>query len=255
MNNISMSLTKKFVSSKHFFTKHGSLILTLAAEASTIYAVVSAVQATPKALENVKENNAQTKLEIARAAWENYIPTAVALSISLTCVFGAHVFNQKQQKSIIGAYLLLEQSYKEYHQKIVELQGHEFDDKIKTEVAKEKFTKSQIIKSDNDSSCDDLFYDEYSGRYFNSTVENVLLAEYHFNRNFILCGSASLNEFYEFLGIPPVTGGELLGWDLYEGPVNYGYSWVDFDHTFAVNDDGLECYIISIPFPPHLLEY
>ena len=83
----------------------------------------------------------------------------------------------------------------------------------------------------------------------------MILAEYQFNRNFVLCGSASLNEFYEFLGIPKISGGELLGWSIDISESFYGYSWIDFDHTFSVTEDGLECYIISLRFPPHLLEY
>ena len=253
MNDLSASLAKGMKNSKHFFKKHGSLILSLAAGASTIYAVVSAVQATPKALEKIEEENAQSKPEIVQTAWIYYIPTAAAVGISLTCIFGAHILNQKQQKALVGAYLLLEQSYKDYRKKAAELYGDEDDNNIKTEVAKEKFTADEVLKTENGG--DELFYDDYSGRYFNSTVENVILAEYHFNRNFVLCGSTSLNEFYKFLGIPEINGGELLGWDIYEGESFYGYSWIDFDHTFSVTEDGLECYIISFSFPPHLSEY
>lgn len=253
MNNISASLIKGMKNSKHFFKKHGSLILSLAAGASTIYAVVSAVQATPKALEKIEEENAQSKPEIVQTAWIYYIPTAAAVGISLTCIFVAHILNQKQQKALVGAYLLLEQSYKDYRKKAAELYGDEADNNIKTEVAKEKFTADEVLKTE--SGGDELFFDEYSGRYFNSTVENVILAEYQFNRNFALCGNTSLNEFYEFLGIPRISGGELLGWSMDKSESFYGYSWIDFDHTFSVTEDGLECYIISLRFPPHLLEY
>lgn len=253
MNNISTKLTKGLTDSKHFFKKHGSLILSFTAGASTVYAVVSAVQATPKALEKIEEENAQSKSEIVRAAWGCYIPTTAAVGVSLTCIFGAHILNQKQQKALVGAYLLLEQSYKDYRQKAVELYGDEIDNNIKTEVAKEKFTADEVLKTE--SGGDELFFDEYSGRYFNSTVENVILAEYQFNRNFVLRGSASLNEFYKFLGILGISGGELLGWSIDECESFYGYSWIDFDHMFSVTEDGLECYIISLRFPPYLLEY
>lgn len=253
MNNISTKLTKGLTDSKRFFKKHGSLILSLTAGASTIYAVISAVQATPQALEKIEEENAQSKSEIVQAAWAYYLPAIAAVSVSLACIFGAHIFNQKEQKALIGAYLLLEQSYKDYRQKAAELYGDDAEQNIQSAVAKAKLSPNDILESENEPKGEDLFYDAHGGRYFNATVEKAILAEYHFNRNFILRGRASVNEFYTFLGIPEIDGGDVIGWDISVGEGFYGYSWIDFDHVFAVID-GLECYIIYFTFPPHLLE-
>ena len=94
-----------------------------------------------------------------------------------------------------------------------------------------------------------LFYDAISERYFQATISQVLQAEYHLNRNFALGGGfITLNQFYEFLGIEPVPGGDEVGW-----MVSDGLYWVDFDHQKTVVDDGLngevECYIIDAPLP------
>mgnify|MGYP000867048717 CR=1 FL=1 len=85
---------------------------------------------------------------------------------------------------------------------------------------------------------------------FNMPISQVLQAEYHLNRNFALGGGfITLNQFYEFLGIEPVPGGDEVGW-----MVSDGLYWVDFDHQRTVVDDGLngevECWIIDAPFPP-----
>ena len=95
-----------------------------------------------------------------------------------------------------------------------------------------------------------LFYDAISDRYFQATISQVLQAEYHLNRNFALSGGfITLNQFYEFLGVSKVRGGDEVGW-----MVSDGLYWVDFDHQKTVVDDGLngevECYIIDAPFPP-----
>ena len=68
-----------------------------------------------------------------------------------------------------------------------------------------------------------LFYEEYSERYFERYEREIMDAEYHLNRNFVLCGYASLNDFYEFLGLEPTELGEEVGWT-----TDDGIQWVDF---------------------------
>ena len=43
-----------------------------------------------------------------------------------------------------------------------------------------------------------------------ASLEQVLMAEYHLNRNYILRGEAVINELYEFLGLEPTDWGGLL---------------------------------------------
>lgn len=98
---------------------------------------------------------------------------------------------------------------------------------------------------DNDGS-EKLFYDEFSNRYFEVTIEQVISAEYHLNRNYTLRGYSVLNELYEFLGLETTDNGSVLGWM----PTDEGEYWIDFNHRKVVMDDGLECYIIEMPFEP-----
>ena len=71
-------------------------------------------------------------------------------------------------------------------------------------------------------------------------------AEYHLNRNFVQRGYASLNEFYEFLGLPQTKYGDEVGWTCTDG-----YCWIDFEHRLISRDDGgTEVYAIDMLFPP-----
>ena len=92
-----------------------------------------------------------------------------------------------------------------------------------------------------------LFYDSFSERYFESTIPQVLEAEYHLNRNWALGREICVNDLYDFLGIDKIPGGEALGW-FYED----GISWIDFNHHKTVLNDGLEVYVIDIEYPPRL---
>ena len=106
----------------------------------------------------------------------------------------------------------------------------------------------------DEESCGDpvLFYDAWSERYFESTIEQVITAEYHINRNFVLRGYTVLNELYDFLGLEPTDYGSKLGW-----AVEDDILWLDFNHRKTLLDDGLEVYIIETPWPPSadFLEY
>ena len=89
----------------------------------------------------------------------------------------------------------------------------------------------------------------FSKRYFESTVAQVLEAEYHLNRNWCLGASVYVNDFYNFLGMPTIPGGDELGWHwIYSD----GLSWIDFNHHKTILEDGLEVYVIDFVYSPQL---
>lgn len=70
--------------------------------------------------------------------------------------------------------------------------------------------------------------------YFQSTKADVFEAEYHLNRNFALRSSASMREFFAFLGILdqfPEVFEDYLGWDAGVMIEDWGVTpWIDFEH-------------------------
>ena len=243
-----------------FFKRHGSTILTCMGAAGVVATSIMAVKATPKALELIKEAKEEkgddlTKLEVIKATGTTYIPS-IAMGVgSIACIFGANVLNKNQQASLASAYALIETSFKEYKNKLKELYGEETHnniiDAIAVEKANDMWVRSDYLCTECNLAIDEdgeprLFYDMHSGRYFESTIEQVLTAEYHLNRNYVLRGYAYLNELYEFLGIEQTDYGSVLGW----APNDDGMYWIEFSHRKAVLDDGLECYIIDMPFEP-----
>lgn len=57
-----------------------------------------------------------------------------------------------------------------------------------------------------------LCIDGWSGRKFRSDIESVKAAVNELNSDFLRNGSASLNDFYAYLGLDPVQFGDELGW-------------------------------------------
>ena len=234
-----------------FLKRNSSTILTCAGAAGVIATTVMAVKATPKALtllEQAKEEKGEelTKLEIVQVAGPVYIPSIVMGAATITCVFGANMLNQRQQASLISAYTLVDNSYKEYKKKLKELHGDEIDQQIRHAIVEDRFEECDFQVSQEKH----LFFDYYSLRYFESTVEEVLMAENRFNKNFALSGYAALNDFYDTVGLPHTDYGYEVGWSLEAGGAFYNYSWIDFNHEKILLEDGLECYIISMEQEP-----
>lgn len=238
--------------SRRFLKRNASTILTCVGGAGVVATSIMAVKATPKALvliENAKEEKGEelTPLETFKVAGPVYIPAVLTGMTTLACIFGANALNKRQQASLISAYALLDNSYKEFKAKTEELYGSGAIAKVEDEIAKDDYEDSEIIVEDEK----ELFYDIFSGQYFHSTMADVIHAEYLINRRLVIDSYVCLNEFYDLLGIPPVDGGDELGWcsgALWE---MYWYSWVDFEHRKVTMDDGLECYVISMQHEPY----
>jgi hypothetical protein len=237
-------------SSLNFCKRNASTILTCLGGAGVVGTAVLVAKETPKALSRVEEATHEkgeelTKFEAAVACAPAYIPAVLVGSATIACIFGANVLNTRQQAALMSAYALLDNSYKEYRNKVDELYGEGSDREIKNEVAKDHYEPEEEYEDGLQ-----LFYDEYSERYFRSTKENVIKAEYELNRILAQDVGAFLNEFYEPLPLDTVSYGEYLGWSAYELTEGYGYCWVEFRHTKVVMDDGMECTIISFMQEP-----
>lgn len=240
-------MSKVLASSKLFFKRNGSTILTVIGGAGVVATSVSAAMATPKAmrlLDQAKKEKGEklTKLERVVVAGPAYIPS-IAIGVgTIACIVGANILNKQRQAALIGAYTLLDSSYKEYKQKVLDLYGENANDEVVEAIAKDKYDADEHTVVDGKQ----LFYEAYSGRYFESTMEDVLRAEYTLNRELSLVGGVGLNAYYELLGLPTIESGDNFGWNADTNMEAYWQTWVDFNHSTTTMDDGLECTIITM---------
>lgn len=250
-------MNKLLRQSKLFINRNASTILTCIGGAGVIATSVMAVKATPKALsllEDAKKEKGEelTKLEAVKVAGPTYIPAIVTGAATIACIFGSNVISKHQQATLMSAYALLDSSYKEYREKVDELYGEEAGERVREEIAKDKYTGDDVSLEDNK----ELFFDFYSGRYFESTKEEVAMAEYEINRSLIVNCGASVNEFYELLGLPARPEYDEIGWTMGQLEEMYWHPWIEFDHEPITLDndsdgyEGLECTIIHMPMEP-----
>lgn len=246
--------------------KFSPTVLSCFGAAGVIGTSVLAVKATPKALRKIRSDSryahndpdAYTKLEAFQSAWFYYVPSVVMGAATIVCIFGANILNRHQQAAITSAYALLNDAYQDYKNKLKELYGEDAHRKIMEAIAVEKANDVYIASTglvegssldfdEHDPDDNRLFYDTYSKRYFESSINRVLQAEYYLNRDFAIGGYRSVNDFYEFLGIAPINEGDEIGWD-----IATGLAWIDFNHYKTVLDDGLEVCVIDMDWLPEV---
>ena len=252
-------------SSKLYLKHNSSTVLTIVGAIGVVITSVMTAKATVKAFELINEEECEKKRELTKkeaviTAAPSYFPAILIGASTIACILGANVLNKRQQAMLSSAYAFVNASFKEYKNKVKELYGEEAHGSIINAIAAEKAKGSHIAAVYMGSECnfpidDDseprLFYDEFSERYFEATIEQVLEAEYHLNRLYILRGYADLNEFYGFLGLEKTDYGDALGW----APLDESMFWIDFNHRKVVMEDGLECYFLEMPFEPMTKEY
>lgn len=235
------------------------IILAVLSCIGVVATAVLAIKATPKAKlliaqADMEKGERLSKMEMAVAAAPAYIPAITVGAGTIACVVSSSMISYHRQKSLASAYILLNSVFARYRDTAKKVFGEDADEKISNQIALEglkdySISEDDLINREELQSEIPLFYDPISNRYFNRTFLDVQAAEYHLNRNLALRGTVSINEFYRFLGLPPIDEGDGIGWGYNEWWED-GLAWIDFYHQKVTTDDGLECYIITYIFGP-----
>lgn len=239
--------------SKMFLNRNSATILSVAGGVGVVATTVMAVKATPKAIVLIEEATEEkgeklTALETIIAAGPVYIPAVIVGVSTVACIFGANILNKRKQASLMSAYALIDSSYKEYRNKVNEMYGEEADSNIRKEIAKDKYEESNVSKSGEKQ----LFYDMYSSRYFESTMEAVQKAEYKTSTDMLINCGTTVNTFYNELGLPHEDAYDELGWAWSKNEEMFWVAWMEFTYEPVLMDDGLECIIINMPLEPYI---
>lgn len=202
-----------------------------------------------------RENDCDTK-ETVIDICKCYAPAIACGTATVACIVSNGVLTYKQQKALTGACMLARESLGRYQSRVKELYGSEVHNNIIDSLVKEDlddvhvtttgFFGEDTLEFDGVSEDEPIhtFYDEFSDRYFDSTIEHILQAEYHLNRNWALGADVTVNDFYEFLGLCPMDGGESLGWSW-----EMGIAWIDFSHR-VVHKNGEKVLVVEMVFAP-----
>lgn len=247
-----MNKPKIFKNIKGFVSKHSPEILVGIGITGMITTTVLAVKATPKALKIIEQKKEElekeklTPVETIKATWKCYIPATVTGVTSVACLIGANSAHTRRNAALATAYKLSESAFSEYREKVVETIGEKKEDLIKDKIDKAHIEKNsvedrEVILTERGNT---LCLDSSSGRYFISDIDLIKKAENKLNKDIItdIFGYASLNDFYDEIGLDRTDVGDIVGWN-----VN---NLIDVRIGSQVAKDGRPCIVISHNNPP-----
>lgn len=243
--------------------KNSPAILTGISVAGVVTTTIMAVQATPKALELIKEERLEradndenfiygstplpTK-DLIKLTWKCYIPTTIMGSLTIACIISAHTVNHKRNAALASLYSLTEKSVREYQAKVIETIGENKERQVRNAVAEQNIkdnpvtTKEVIITGKGEMLC----YDTLSGRYFKSDVEKIRQSLNKLSRDLMSDMFISLNDVYYELGLSSTKLGDMLGWHIDDGLIE-----PEFSSHLA--EDGTPCLVLNFSIEPRYI--
>ncbi len=247
--------------------KHSPEILIVAGIAGTVVSAVLACKATTKVgeiLEETKETlntihegmesgeikgheyteddgkkdmvivYSKTALNLAKL----YGPSLILGALSITSILASNNILRKRNVAIGAAYAAINQSFKDYRNRVIDRFGEQVDNELKygikakkldsievdTETGKEKKVKKTVMVTDPNLKSDyAIYFDSKSRNYDNNPDYNrmFLRAQQNYaNDKLQTRGHLFLNEVLDDLDLPRTKAGQIVGWTK-DGPDGY----------------------------------
>lgn len=195
-------------------------ILTAAAVVGVATTTVFAVKATPKALDLIEaaEEESHDVLTIPqkiRVTFPCYIPALGMGAATMACIISASTTATRRNAALLSAYTLSENAFKEYQSKVKETLGDKKEKTVRDEIAEDRIKNNPPVDASVifTGAGKVLCYELLTGRYFESTHEDLRRAENNVNKQIINDMYASQNDFYREIGLPPTKMGDEFGWN------------------------------------------
>lgn len=207
-----------------FVAKESPQILTLLGIAATGATVYLTGKATWKAAQKIQHEEIVAKVETGdqtfeftqrariEKVWKLYIPAAATGVMAVGCIVAANRVQARRFAALAAAYGVLSGDFEEYREKASELLGHKKADDVNHELAKREMDGMTALPGSVTPDGKSWFFEGSTGRPFLSTTETVKRAMNFVNFEANNQRGASLNTFYDELGLPETTIGNLLGW-------------------------------------------
>jgi hypothetical protein len=184
-----------------------------------------------------------SKMSKVKLVWRVYIPPVTVGAVTITCILVANKVASKKIAALTVASGISERALQEYKAKVVQKLGKRQDTAIRDEIAQDRVnnqpaSRELILAGTGEVLC----YDMTTGRYFQSTVEEIKRAENKINHELNNFMSASLSEFYQEIGLPPTSYSDTVGWN--------GNNQVEIAFSTVLSTDDRPCIAIDFVTPP-----
>ena len=174
-----------------------------------------------------------------------YAPAVLTGTMSIVAILSGHNIMRKRNVAIAAAYATVDQSFKDYRNRVIERFGKDLDKELRYNIkskdieeitkdektGKEKITKKTVQVADPNAYSDYArFFDDGCLGWSKDPEFNLMFLknqQRYFNDLLETRGHLFLNEVYDGLGIPRSKAGQTVGW-IYDEKNPIGDNYVDF---------------------------
>lgn len=220
-----MSLHTIIVKSEKFLGDNSPMLLSGLAVAGTLTTAYLTGKATLKAEKIVRHEKRETtvdwalmepkelRLWIFKMIWKEYIPPVTAATLTITAIILANRIGTRRTAAMAAAYTMAERGFQEYREKVTETIGKKKETEIRDAVAQDQVTRAGIHSNTVIIGTGDcIFVDGKTMRPFMSTMQDVKKSINDINWKINTAVYASLNDWYDKVGLPRTEDGDDLGW-------------------------------------------
>ena len=175
-----------------------------------------------------KEERKKVTVETVKKLAPIVAPPVIAATGTIVAVCAGYKSASKQIATLSALYSMSEKALADQLEKTNEIAGPKKAQEIADAVTAKKVEKTPIDKNTiiNTGKGTTLCLDDMSGRYFYSSAEEIKKACNTINKRMMDEYYISLNELYEELGLPEITLGEDVGFNIDDG-------LIDIDHILG----------------------
>lgn len=204
--------SKAYRSTRKIIKDHGADIFSVLAGIGVITTGISAYNAGKNASNESDFKYVESKLD------KRYLLRPILFGTgTIGCIGAARYFGLKKEESLLAACSVLSL----YSQR----------KRVTPEVCEPVGGSGYFDSSDiEDTGTGDVtFIEDFTGRKFKSNMQNVLYSIERLQELFSIGNCATLNDFYELLGIHTTTAGDVLGWSVNQTVLDPYLNEEDYD--------------------------
>lgn len=184
--------------------------------------------------------------KIVELTWKQYVPAVGTGLATIACIVGANRVSLQRQAALATAYSVSQELAGDYKKKVLEKFGEKKEREVSNEVAADREKRGLPAEIIHIGAGEVLCKDTYSGRYFNSTREEIRRAVNDTNFQIMHDDYATLSDFWDRIGLPHTAESDLVGWNT--------NALLEIVLDGAVTTDGRPCLTIDftpVPFREH----
>lgn len=242
-----------FVQAGKFMRSNSTTLLTVAGVVGVIGTGAMSGTATIKASKVLAEAEEMyikgnypkvTRVEAVKLTWKYYVPTVIVGGLTIASIISSNRINLKKSAAIASALTITDTAFREYRTAVASNVTPKKIEAIKDTVARnaieQKPSSAEAIILNGETLC----YDKIAGRYFKSDIEKIRRVINDLNSTMVNGDMyVALNDFYYGLGLPQVSAGDILGWNMDTGIIEPTFS-------SQLTTDGAPCLVIDFLAEP-----